>query len=111
MAQSSCTIGPAISINGRVSGDDELIVFGNIEGTIALENALAVEESGTVVADVDVDAAVIRGEVNGEVVARESIELVDGSLVTGNLKAPRIIIEEGARFQGNIDMDVAIDEQ
>ena len=110
MAQSSCTIGPGISVNGRISGEDELIVFGNVEGTIALESTLTVEESGNVVADVQVDSVVIRGEVNGEVVARQAIELVEGSLVTGNLKAPRIIIEEGAQFQGNIDMDVQLEE-
>ncbi len=109
MAQSSCTIGPGIKVNGRISGDDELIVFGNVEGTIALQNSLAVEEGGSVVADVDVESAVIRGELNGEVVARQAIELVDGSVVTGNLRAPRIIIEEGARFQGNIDMDVQLE--
>ncbi len=110
MAPSSCTIGPGISINGRVSGDDELIVHGAIEGNIALENTLTVEESGKVVADIDVQSAVFRGEVNGEVVAREAIELVEGCLVTGNLRAPRIIIQEGARFQGNIDMDVELAE-
>lgn len=111
MANSSCTIGPGISVNGRISGDDELIVFGNVEGTIALQNTLAVEESGSVVADVDVDSCVIRGEFDGEIVARQAIELVDGSQVTGNLRAPRIIIEEGARFQGNVDMDVPLEEE
>lgn len=111
MAQSSCTIGPGISVNGRLSGDDEVVVFGAVEGNIALESKLTVEEGGTVVADIDVDAIVIRGEVNGEVVARQTVELLDGCLVTGNLRAPRIIIQEGARFQGNIDMDVQLEEQ
>lgn len=110
MAQSSCTIGPDISINGRVSGDDEVFVFGTVEGNVALESTLTVEESGSVVADIDVDAVVVRGEVNGEVVARQTIELADGSRVTGNLRAPRIIIEEGAQFQGNVDMDVPLEE-
>ena len=109
MAQSSCTIGPGISVNGRVSGDDEVFVFGNVEGTVTLESTLTVEEGGKVVADVDVDAVVVRGEVNGELVARQRIELIDGCLVTGNLRAPRIIIEEGARFQGNIDMEVPLE--
>lgn len=109
MANSSCTIGPDVSVNGRISGDDNVVVFGTVEGTIALENSLTVEQGGTVVADVDVQAITIRGEVNGEVVARESVQLVDGCLVTGNLRAPRIIIEEGARFEGNIDMDVALE--
>ena len=110
MPQNSCTIGPGVSVNGRVSGSDEVIVFGTVEGNVALENTLTVEEGGRVVADIDVDSVVVRGEVNGEVVARQTVELVDGCLVTGNLRAPRIIIEEGARFQGNVDMDVSVEE-
>lgn len=102
----TCTIGPGIAVNGRVSGDDEVVVFGSVEGNVTLENRLTVEEGGSVVADIDVDAIVIRGQVNGEVVARETVQLEEGCQVTGNLRAPRIMIEEGARFQGNIDMDV-----
>lgn len=110
MAQSS-TIGPDVSVDGRVSGDGEVFVHGTIEGNISLQNSLTVEESGTVVADVDADAVVIRGQLDGEVVARQAIELVAGAVVTGNLRAPRITIEEGARFQGDIDMDVDLTEE
>lgn len=110
MAQSSCTIGEGVSINGRVSGDDDVIVFGSIEGNIALQNTLTVEEGGKVVADIDVGSVVIRGEVNGEVIARDAVELIEGCLVVGNLQAPRVIIQEGARFQGNIDMSVTLEE-
>jgi cytoskeletal protein CcmA (bactofilin family) len=109
MAQAEqCTIGPGVAVNGRISGDDEVVVFGRVEGTITLNNHLLVEEGGQVVADVDAVAISVRGQLNGEVVAREVIQLLAGSLVTGNLRAPRIIIEEGARFKGNIDMDVAL---
>ena len=110
MAPSPSTVGPGVSINGRISGDDELLVHGTVEGTIALEDTLTVEDDGTVVADIDADNIVIRGSLEGEVVARQAIELVEGCLVTGNLRAPRIIIEEGARFQGNIDMDVELED-
>ena len=105
----NCTIGPGVSMSGRVSGTDEVAVFGSIEGNVSLESNLTVEEGGKVVADVDVESIVIRGELNGEVVARKSVELLAGCLVTGNLRAPRIIIQEGARFQGNIDMDVQLE--
>lgn len=103
------TIGPGISVDGRVSGDDELTVQGSVEGDIELDATLTVEEDGRVVADIDAEAVVIRGELEGEVVARQTVELVDGCLVTGNLRAPRVIIEEGARFQGDIDMDVDLE--
>lgn len=106
----NCTIGPGLKINGRLSGNDAVAVFGSVEGNVTLQSTLTVEDGGKVVADIDVDSLVIRGEVNGEVVARDSVQLLEGCLVTGNLRAPRIIIEEGARFQGNIDMDVQLAE-
>ena len=56
---------------------------------------------------VTLDARIwVRGKLNGDVVAHEVVTLEAGSVVTGNIRAPRIIIEEGARFKGNIDMDV-----
>ncbi len=102
------TIGEGVIINGRLSGEDEVIVFGRIEGTITLNNHLLVEAGGQVVADVDAPMVSVRGELNGEVVAHQVVHLLAGCLVTGNLRAPRIIIDEGARFRGNIDMDVAL---
>ena len=105
----SCTIGPGITVDGRISVYDELSVHGTVEGNIALEAALTVEDDGKVVADIDAASVVVRGRLEGEVVADDAVQLVEGCHVTGNLRAPRIMIEEGARFEGNIDMDVDLD--
>ncbi len=101
-----CTIGAGVSINGRVTGSTEVNVFGRIEGSIILENHLLVEEGGEVVAQVEAQTMTVKGMLNGDVVAHDVVTLAAGSVVTGNIRAPRIIIEEGARFKGNIDMDV-----
>jgi cytoskeletal protein CcmA (bactofilin family) len=103
-----CTIGTGIVVNGRITGDEPVSIEGRVEGTIVLSNHVSVETSGTVVADVEADSITIQGSLNGNVVARDAITLVSGCAVTGNLRAPRIIIEEGARFKGNIEMDVDI---
>ncbi|QDG49776.1 polymer-forming cytoskeletal protein [Persicimonas caeni] len=104
----SCTIGPQITVSGRLTGDQEVTVQGTIEGTVALDNQLTVDEGGRVVADVEADTVVVQGYLEGDVVAREVVQLLAGCTVTGNIRAPRINIEEGARFRGNIDMDVAM---
>ena len=107
MAQAdACTISAGVAVNGRISGDQAVVVFGRVEGAIHLQNHLTVEQGGHVVAEVQTQVLTVRGSFNGDVVAHEIITLQSGSVVTGNLKAPRIIIEEGARFKGNIDMDV-----
>ena len=110
MAADNCTIGPQIKINGRLSGDEDVLVQGTIEGTIALNSGLTVDEGGRVVADVEAEQISVRGYMEGEIVAREIVHLLAGSTVTGNIRAPRINIEEGARFRGNIDMDVQMPE-
>jgi len=106
MAQDTCTISAGVAINGRLTGDTEVTVLGRIEGSIVLENHLFVDESGEVVAEVEAKTLTVRGKLNGDVVVHEVATLQAGSIVTGNIRAPRIIIEEGARFKGNIDMDV-----
>ena len=102
----ACIIGPAVTINGRLTGDEPVNVFGRVEGNVQLNNHFVVEEGGHVVAELDVQVLTVRGQLNGDVVAHDVITLESGSVVTGNLKAPRIIIEEGAKFKGNIEMDV-----
>ena len=109
MAQAdSCTIGEGVQINGRLSGNTPVTVFGRVEGSVDLESDLIVGEGGEVVAQVQATTIQVRGRLNGEVVATDSVTLQAGSVVTGNVRAPRIIIEEGARFKGNIDMDVQL---
>jgi cytoskeletal protein CcmA (bactofilin family) len=108
MAQAACTIGTGIVVNGRLSGSDDVSVEGRLEGTVALDAHLHVDEAGQVVADVEVVSITIDGRLEGNVVASDAITLNSGSAVVGNLRAPRVIIEEGARFKGNIDMDVSL---
>lgn len=108
MAQGdTCTIGAGVTVNGRLTGEAEVTVLGRIEGSVVLENHLLVDEGGEVVAEVEAQTLTVRGKLNGDVVAHDVVTLQAGSVVTGNIRAPRIIIEEGARFKGNIDMDVA----
>ncbi len=107
MSQGACTIGPGVAVSGRLTGNEGVTVFGRVEGTIVLENHLLVAQGGEVVAEVEATTLTVEGTLNGDVVAHELVTLAAGSTVTGNIRAPRIVIEEGARFKGNIDMDVA----
>lgn len=106
MAQGVCTIGEGVLVNGRLTGDEEVTVHGRMEGAIHLGNHLLVAKEGVVVADVEANTLTVLGHLNGEVVVHDIVTLKSGSVVTGNIRTPRIIIEEGARFKGNVDMDV-----
>jgi cytoskeletal protein CcmA (bactofilin family) len=103
-----CLIGSKIIIRGQVSGNQELVVEGRIEGRVALENRLTVEESGTIEADLEVVDASFKGEVKGDVTVSRSAVLHPTARVLGNIRAPRLVIEDGARFSGTVDMDVEL---
>jgi cytoskeletal protein CcmA (bactofilin family) len=103
-----CLIGSKITIRGSVSGNQDLVVEGRIEGRVSLENRLTVEESGVIEADLEVVDASFKGEVRGDVTATRSAVLHPSARVLGNIRAPRLVIEEGARFSGSVDMEVEL---
>lgn len=104
----STIIGESVQIKGTLSGDEDLHVFGRIDGRIELQRTLIVAPSGIVKADVSVSHAIISGVVVGNVQASESIEITKEGRMVGDVAAPRVIIVDGASFRGNVDMgDVA----
>ncbi len=105
-SEDPCFIGSKTTVRGQVSGKQDLVVEGRIEGHIRLESHLTVEESGSVEADVEVSIATLKGEVRGPVVATRSAVLEAAARVAGKVTAPSITIADGARFSGEIEMDV-----
>ncbi len=105
MADNPTTIvGPSILVSGHLEGDEDLTVLGRVHGSINLTQTLIVEESGILKADVSVRNAIISGVVVGNIEATDSVELTPEGRMVGDIKAPRIMIVDGARFRGNVDM-------
>jgi cytoskeletal protein CcmA (bactofilin family) len=107
-SEDPCFIGSKTTVRGSVSGKQDLVVEGRIEGQVSLESHLTVEASATVEADVEATVATVRGQLRGPVVATRSIILEATAKVAGKIKAPAILIEDGARFSGEIEMDVEL---
>lgn len=108
MADQPCTIGSQIMIRGNLTGGEDLVVEGRIEGTIRLSNHLTVEAGGVVEADLEVEDLTANGTIRGDIQASRSITINAGARIVGNISAPRIIIEDGARFKGRVEMDVQL---
>ncbi len=104
MADTSTVVGETILVSGNLSGDEDLLVLGKVEGAISLTKTLHVQESGIVKANVQVKNAIISGIVVGNIQASDSVEITEQGRMVGDIKAPRIIIVEGASFRGHIDM-------
>jgi cytoskeletal protein CcmA (bactofilin family) len=103
-AGSATTIGPTIIIRGRLKVDENLTVKGRIEAELSSSKAIIIENSGIVKADVRVHSAKVSGVLVGNVTAEEKIEIAPDGRVVGDLRAPRIVINDGAAFRGKIDM-------
>jgi cytoskeletal protein CcmA (bactofilin family) len=101
-------IGPQIAVRGALSGEEDLLVEGRIEGKVALAGHLVVAASGELEADLEVESLEIHGQVRGDITASRSVTIERGAHVTGNVKAPRVIVHDGAHFDGAVDMDVAL---
>jgi cytoskeletal protein CcmA (bactofilin family) len=100
-------IGPSIIISGDISGDEDLFIQGRVEGRIELaQHSITVGANGRVKADTHGRTVTIEGEVEGDIQAEERIILRPTARVRGNMVAPRVALEDGAKFQGTIDMDV-----
>ncbi len=99
-------IGPSIEIKGTVSGDEDLVVQGKVEGTIDLgDHQVTVGPSGSVTADIQAKVVNIDGEVSGDLTGGEKVVISKSGKVRGNIVAPRVTLEDGAIFKGSIDMD------
>ncbi|MEM1348610.1 MAG: polymer-forming cytoskeletal protein [Myxococcota bacterium] len=106
MAGGTCTIGPGITVNGRISGDDDVVVFGRVEGEISITANLIIEPGGVVVSTIEAQNMTVRGTAQGETVIQDLATLEATSVFQGTLRAPRIVIDEGCRISGEILMDV-----
>ncbi len=97
-------IGQSILISGKLTGDEDLTVRGRVEGELTLSRTLIVEPSGVVKANVAVKNAIVSGVVVGNINATESVELTREGRMVGDIRAPRVIIVDGASFRGRVDM-------
>ena len=98
------TIGESIVIKGELSGDVDLVIEGQVEGRINLNrNALTVGEHGKVNAKIVAKRVVVAGEVRGNIIATEAVDIRNTSSFEGDIWSPRLAIALGAYFRGGID--------
>jgi cytoskeletal protein CcmA (bactofilin family) len=100
----SSFIGPETCFKGELLGDEDVLVDGRVEGRVKVSRSFRVGPHGVVLAEVAAGTVVIAGRVVGNVSAEERVELLPTGTLEGNIRAPRIVISEGARFTGRIDM-------
>jgi len=98
-------IGKSVVIKGELNGSEDLTIEGQVEGKIELkEHALTIGPNGKIKAQIFAKSVIVLGEVSGNVVASEKVDIRDGGSVDGDITSPRVAIAEGAHFRGSVDM-------
>ena len=100
------TIGTSIKINGDISGKEDLLINGTVEGTVDFrENKVIIGEKGHLNANIIAKNIVVEGEINGELRGGEQITIKPAGRVIGDLRAPKVILNDGCQFKGSVDME------
>jgi cytoskeletal protein CcmA (bactofilin family) len=101
-------IGKSISIKGDLSGNEDLVVEGSVEGRIELpNNQLTIGANGNVKADVSAKSVVVVGKVAGNVTGVERVQIEATGSVQGDVRTPRLVVQEGATLNGSVEMGPA----
>ena len=93
-------------IKGDIRFNDSFRIDGKFKGKILSGNTLIVGENGDVEADIEVRSVSINGKVKGSINTKDRVEIFSKGRVTGKIIAPKLIIEEGAFFQGTCQMEL-----
>jgi cytoskeletal protein CcmA (bactofilin family) len=102
----AAVIGPSITIDGDLRGDEDLIIEGEVSGTVQLKNnSLTIGSKGKVRADVYAHSVHVEGSMEGDVYGAERVSIRKSAQIRGNITSPRVSLEDGARFKGSIEMD------
>ncbi len=107
----ACVVGVNTTLKGEILGDEDVLVEGNVEGQIRITRDLQVGPGGKVKASISARSVIVSGEVVGDCEASNRVEIQATGRLTGNIRAPKIVIAEGALFRGNSDMSGRKDER
>ena len=99
-------IGQSIQIKGELTGNEDLTIEGKVDGKIGLkDHNLTIGANGKITAEIQAKTVMVIGEVVGNITADDKVEVAATGSMRGDIVAPRVVLADGARFKGSIDMD------
>jgi cytoskeletal protein CcmA (bactofilin family) len=99
-------IGPTLVFKGELSADEDLVIEGTIEGTIAHHKKnLTIGARGRVSADIHASSVLVEGLLDGDIHSDGLVSLAKGATVNGNIYCARLILQDGACFNGKVAME------
>jgi cytoskeletal protein CcmA (bactofilin family) len=105
MGHASSYLGPGMNLKGEITGNEDLKLDGKVEGMVSIGGfRLTVGPNAHLKGDIVAREAMISGEVNGNIRACDRIEITKNASIVGDVSTARIVIEEGAYFNGDVEI-------
>ncbi|UCH94535.1 MAG: polymer-forming cytoskeletal protein [Candidatus Aminicenantes bacterium] len=98
-------LGKTMKIKGKITSDEYLTVEGQVEGNINISKTLTIGKEGYVNGQINAEEVKIDGKVEGKITAANKLEITSSGTFQGAIQADKLVIEEGAVFQGKINLD------
>ena len=106
VAPTPSTVGRTVTIEGTLTAQEDILLEGRFNGEVLLmENALVVGQTGDIRADIKAKNVTIHGKANGDIKASDQVEISASGSMRGDILSPRVILHDGAKFKGRIDME------
>ena len=106
-AHKCSTLGATLRFKGDLVADEDLVIQGQVEGSILHTRSVTIGAQGRVQGNTRARRIVVEGTIDGNLYALESVTIRSGAVVRGDVFAPRVSVDEGSRLSGRIDMDNA----
>ena len=99
-------LGPSLQVKGEISGDEDLLIEGSVEGSVELGGRkLTIGTTAKINADIVAAEVVVNGKLKGNIHAKNRIEIKKEGSVIGDLTTAQIMIQDGAYFKGSIEIE------
>ncbi len=100
-------LGPGSRVEGKLGFEGSVQIDGHVKGEIDAKDTVVVGDKAVINAQILAGTVVVKGKVNGDVVARKRLELHAPARLVGNITTPSLVIHEGVVFEGNCSMGAA----
>ena len=97
-------LGKGTEFKGIITYEGTVRIDGRVEGEIITKGTLVVGESAVIHAEISAGTVVVGGRITGNITASEKVQLLAPAILTGAVKTPLLVIEEGVRFNGSCEM-------
>ena len=104
-ANSKNILNSDVEIKGTLKFAGELTFDGKLDGDITSDGTLNLGDNAVVKGNLNVNSVVLRGKINGNVTAKEKIEIKAKTELFGDIRSPKLVIEEGVTFVGKSEVN------